>query len=426
MIRVRSSLWPLPHVLLVPAAAIALVVLFSTWSMMPWPYPRWGQTSAQWHQQFAWAGPIAGAAACYYAVRVNTADRIWSQPRAPRLGSAAVGRHLTLLIAWFVGAYALALLPLTLAAAVRGAIGSPAPLVILSGVLAMTAAIGLGYVLGTLVHSMVIVPITALALYALFVLSNAGADTFAPVAPVLYLEPQLGQTESTPLVVFRVALFLLLTGSTAALAATVLHRRSSGQGRNHALRAADITLYAIAPVALIAVALANQPALFTVEPEPAQVCGEARGMTYCVHAANEPQLPALIAAFDPVFARYGTEPLNIQAVWDESLVLGGELRTAAAGSTVIIPLRADGVIDAVPSGVIESLTGVRACMTAPATEQSGDLTTVQLDLAAYLTGGSPPSGTFAGMSERQVQDWIRGHQRQLSNCTLTLRDVPRA
>jgi hypothetical protein len=124
MARVRNSWWPLgPAVVVAPAVVIVAVVLVMTWPMLGWPYPLWIQVSAQFHQQFTWAGLVAGTAACWYATQLHPADRIWVQPRAPRLGAAIVTRHLTVLVAWYVGAYLVALVPLvvaTLGGPIRG------------------------------------------------------------------------------------------------------------------------------------------------------------------------------------------------------------------------------------------------------------------------------------------------------------------
>lgn len=68
----------------------------------------------------------------------------------------------------------------------------------MTGVLAMVAATALGYALGTVVPSAVMVPLVAVGCYALLVAGSAGGERLAAVAPVLYLEPELGQRESAP------------------------------------------------------------------------------------------------------------------------------------------------------------------------------------------------------------------------------------
>ena len=421
----RLRLWSRGLGPVLPAAGVAIVavVLIATWPMLHWPYPRWAATSAQWHQQWMWAGPIAGTAAAWYATRFNPRHRIWNQLRAPRLGPPVVARHLRLLGLFLVGAYVVALLPLTVETAVRGGVGSPAPLVMFSGVLAMAAAIGLGYMLGTLVSHLIIVPITALTFCALNILTTAGADTFAPVAPVLYLEPQLGQTESTPLVVFRTALFLLVAGTAAALAAKTLLRHGRGEHRNTSARLADIAVHAVAPIVLIGIALSHQPALFAVAQHATKVCRPVHGVTYCVHTDNQPQLGTLVAAIDPIIVRYGTLPDTMHQVWDQALLLAETPPPHPDSGIAVVPLTADGTIDPAQSGIIESLTGVDECTPAPA-GQDHDTVTVQRDLVAFLSHTTPPTGTFAGMSVPQVQDWIRRHHHDIATCTLNPGDLP--
>src|SRR5262245_16755069 len=206
----RRAWWPLgPASVLVPAGAILVVVLAMTWHRLGWPYPLWVQTSAQFHQMFAFAGLIAAASACWYATVMHAKDRIWVRPHAPRLGLPAAVRHLAVLVCWFVGAYLVALVPLVVSTV--GGLGTPDPLAMLSGVLAMIAATALGYALGTAIPSMVMVPIVAVGFYALLVAGTAGGERFATVAPRLYYEPQLGERESLPLLVFRIALFVVVT-----------------------------------------------------------------------------------------------------------------------------------------------------------------------------------------------------------------------
>ncbi len=90
--RVRGWWWPLgPAVVVVPAGVIVVVVLVMTWPMLGWPYPLWVQTSAEFHQQFTWAGLVAGTAACWYAIQFHPRDRIWVQPWRAAVGWAGGG-----------------------------------------------------------------------------------------------------------------------------------------------------------------------------------------------------------------------------------------------------------------------------------------------------------------------------------------------
>lgn len=78
----RAWWWPLgPYSVVVPSVAIVGVVFGMTFPRLDWPYPLWVQTSAQFHQQFAFAGMIAGTAACWYATVMHAKHRTgWSVP----------------------------------------------------------------------------------------------------------------------------------------------------------------------------------------------------------------------------------------------------------------------------------------------------------------------------------------------------------
>lgn len=425
MKRHRFWFWPLGALIaVVPAVAILLLVLGATWQMVSWPYPRWAQTSAQWHQQFMWAGLVAGTVSCLWAVHLNGADRVWVQPQAPRLGAATVARHLAVLGGWLVGAYALALLPVTISTALHGGIGSPDVLVMLSGVLAMTAAVSLGYAVGTLVPKLIVVPVMAIALYALYVIGEVGADTYAAVSPILYLEPMLGQVESTELVLFRLLLFAAVTAAAAGLAATTLRRQATGM-RSIPRSLGDVVASAAVPAVLVVLAVSNQPALFTVEDDIPRACRTVHGMEYCVHAADEPQLDAIVASFDPMLSRFGTTPDAFEAVWSQSLMLDEDFTGTPQNGVLTTMIGGDGAIDIAGTGFAESLVGFYTCMHSPEGADNGILFDVQNDLVAYLHGGQP-SGAFAGMSDDEVRDWIAGHQDQLVGCELSDTDAPSA
>jgi hypothetical protein len=271
------------------AVAIVVVVVAMTWPMLGWPYPLWVQTSAQFHQQATWAGLIAATTACWYATALHPRDRIWAQPQAPRLGFPAVAHHLTVLISWLAGAYLVALLPLVMSTVIAGGTGAPDPLAMLSGVVAVIAATTVGYAAGTVVPSTVTVPIVAAGFYALLVIGTAGGERYAAITPTLVREPELGQRESLPLQVFRIALFILITAAAAGLAGKSLNRTTTGTPQPWR-RSIDVGTYAAAPVALIVIALIHPPVVFTADNQPLSSCTERRAIRYCVHADNQPRL----------------------------------------------------------------------------------------------------------------------------------------
>lgn len=396
-----------------PALAIIIVVLGMTWSMLGWPYPLWVQTSAQFHQQFTWAGLIAATSACWYATVLHAKDRIWAQPHAPRLGTPAAVRHLITLVCWFVGAYLVALLPLVVST--MDGIGTPDPLAMLSGVLAMIAATTLGYALGTLIPSAVMVPLVAVGCYALLVAGGTQGERLAAVAPVLYLDPELGQHESLPLLMFRVALFAVLTVAAAGLAARAMTRTQPWR----------LVVYLAVPAALVAAALVRRPAVFVADAHPPTTCTEQRGIRYCVHVENRPRLAELVRSTDPVIVRFGTKPANIDQIWDQSLT-AQPIDAERARGVELAWLEPDGTIQ---SDIATTAAGVYACAFAEPSpirseEDTERLTQAAIDLSEYLTTGAL-TGTLSTLSARDVQRWLARHQDQLHACTLTPDQLPR-
>jgi hypothetical protein len=410
---------------LIPAGGIVVVVLAMTWPMLGWPYPLWVRVSAEFHQQFTWAGLIAGTASCWYATVLHARDRIWNQPGAARLGGPAVTRNLTLLTGWFVGSYVLALVPLVVSTAVAGGVGTADPLAMLSGVVAMVAAVALGYALGTLMPSPAMVPIVAAGFYALLVAGNAGGERFAAVAPVLYFEPELGQRESLPLQLFRIAVFVAIGIAAVGLAARALYRRASGTAQPWRT-IGDVATYLAVPVALIAVSLIRQPVVFTAAGEPTAACTDKRGIRYCVHPGNQPRLAALVDTVDPVIARYGTKPDNIDQIWDQALTFR-PIDAHTADRLDVAWLHPDGTIQ---TDIASTVAGLYACsFAAPdvqerwTDDEREQITQVSADLTAYLSTGTP-SGHFVSMPAPDIQRWIAQHQQRLQSCSLTPAEFP--
>lgn len=407
---VAGSRWPLgPIPVMAPAVTILAVVVAGTWPMVGWPYPLWVQTSAQFHQQFTWAGLIAGTSACWYATMLH------SKNQALRAGAQAVTRQLAVLSGWLVGAYLVALLPLVVSTVVTDGVGTPDPLAMLSGVLAMVAAVTLGYALGTVVASPVMVPIVAVGFYALLVAGIAAGKRYATVAPVLYLEPELGQRESLPLLVFRIALFVAVTVAAVCLAGKSVSSRRPWR------RVADVVTPFAVPGLLIVISLIRQPVVFTTDSQPAAICTERTDIRYCVHPDNQPRLAKLIHTVDPMIVRFGTAPANLDQVWDYALTFH-PIDTDLAHGLEIAWLNPDGTLQ---TRVSDTIAGVQACATSANQDRlSVDRhARVATDVSDYLSTGTP-SGTLAAMSVTDVQQWIVQHQQQLHTCTLTSDQLP--
>jgi hypothetical protein len=452
--RVREAVggwwWPLGWVAVVaPAVVIAVVVVVLTWPMVGWPFPLWVQTSAQFHQQFTWPGLVAGTGACWHAVRFHRGPRIRGRldtsdrdasgsdvSGSGTVGASVVGRHLRVLVSWWVGAYVVGLVPLVVATAVAGGVGAPDGLVMVSGVLAMVAAVVVGYAVGTVVPSWVAVGVTAVGFGGLLVAGWVGGDEYVVLAPVLYLEPVLGQRESPALVVVRIAVFVAVAMASGGLAARCARRIGAGE-RRWWRRVADVVVHGAAPVVLIVATVVARPAMFVVDERPAAVCEVRREIRYCVNLAHQPRLGALIASVDPVIARYGTAPGVATQVWDQSLAFG-PIDIEVARTLQIAFLNPDGSIDTDLPGVLAGIyscppgtpSGQNDVATAPRgghADQAKRLAEARRDIQRFLLErDKPPAGVFAGMSVPEVERWLAEHHQQLHTCTLTPDQLPQS
>ena len=410
----RRWWWPLgPHSVVVPAVAIIAVVVGMTWARFGWPYPLWAQTSAQFHQQFAFAGMIAGTAACWYATVLHAKHRIWMRPGAPRLGAQAVNHHLPVLVGWFVGAYLVAMTPLVVSTLITGGLGQPDPLVMLSGPLAMVAAVALGYALGTVAPAVATIPVVAIGFYALLVTGNVIGEPMAAVAPVLWYEPQLGERESLPLLVFRIALFVSVAVAAFALATRAMTRVRVWRSL------VDVALCLSVPALLVTVSLLRPPVVYTAE-KPASSCAERREIRYCVHVEHAPRLDELVRRVDPVIARFGTKPDNIDEVWDQALTHDRQVDSERID---VVWLQPDGTMN---PGTAATAAGLYACdwQGGPTDLQERHLD-IAWDITHYLETGIADE-SLASMSVAEVQRWLAQHQKQLHSCTLTEDQLPRA
>ncbi|GAB1515556.1 hypothetical protein JCM33774_75990 [Actinophytocola sp. KF-1] len=330
-----------------------------TWPMLDWPYPLWVQTSAQFHQQFPWAGMIAGSYACWYATVLHTKDRFWMRPVAPRLGAPAAARHLTTLVGWLVGAYLIGLAPVVVSTV--GGTGTPDPLVMASGALAVVAVVALGYAF----------------------------------------------------VVFRIVLFVVIAIAAAALAGKAMTRR---RVRRSLL---DSAIYLALPAVLVTIAMLRPPVVFTaVQSTP--VCTETREIRYCVHDGNRERLGDLVRLVDPMIMRYGSKPENIDQVWDQALLPYPRNLERDRGIEVA-SLEPDGTIE---TEVATTAAGIYACpWDGRSDDRDRLLLAVAVDVDQYL-GTGVRDGWLAHMSVAEVQQWLATHQKQLHDCTLTEDQLP--
>lgn len=413
--RTRRCWWPLGlYPFVVPAVAIIAVVVGMTWPRLSWPHPLWVQTSAQFHQQFAFAGMIAGTAACWYATVMHAKDRIWMRPGAPRSGAPAVSRHLATLVCWFVGAYLVALAPLVVSTQITGGLGEPDLLVMLSGVLAMFAAVALGYALGTVAPTIAVVPVVAIGFYALLVAGNLAGEPMAGIAPVLWFEPQLGERESLPLLMFRIALFVSVAVACVALAARAMTRVRAWRSL------VDVAVCLAVPAMLVTVSLLRPPVVYTAAP-PTSTCVERRDIRYCVHSEHASRLDELVGRVDPVIARFGTKPDNLDEVWDQALTYDKSLDLERAERIDLVWLQPDGTMEPNAAAIA---AGQYACeWQGEFDDRQERIADLEWNIQGYLETGIR-EGSLATMSVSEVQGWLATHQKQLHSCALTADQLP--
>lgn len=423
---IRRWFWPLgPLPVLVPAAAIIAGTLLLTWPVLGLPYPQWAHTSAQWHQAFSLAGPIAAGGAAWCANRLTADDRIYTQPGGSRLGLPVVARQLAILTGWYVGAYVLALLPVTIITATRTEFGSPELWPITIGLLALIAATCVGFLAGTVHRSWITVPVAALIVFAINPLGTLAEERFAVLGPFIWPEPMVTWQQTPQFMGARTALYTAVALAAAAIAAMLLIQRARGSGRNQ--RWVLIGLCASIPAALAAVSVLNPPKPYSFVADPPRLCEtDTLGVRYCVHAAYPQQLGQAVREAGVVLDRYGTKPGTVDLLLDDYLPPKGlterELRR------VVLIGRGETDEFAVKYDLVRVLAGDLLCAEAPNVDAAAyinqDGSSFTDDLAMFLLGNAP-AGSFSGMTVDEVQRWIAKNERKLAECGITTKDLPR-
>lgn len=422
-------LWPSgPVPILLPAAAIAVIVLWGSGPMLSWPYQEWIRTSAEFHQQNAFAAPIAAAAATYVAGRLTPPTRLFALPVAARSGAPTVRRHLTVLVTAFVVAYLLGLLPLVVTTVRDAEHGGPSIGVMLTGLIGIVMATALGYLTGVLCRTALAVPLSFVLVFGVTLLGTSG-DTFAALSPVLQFKPSLGRIETMPFVAYRLAFLSLLAVAIVWAAVAVLrnHRASSPLPPPKAL------LPLVLPVLLIIPPLVDKPALFAYESDPAQVCRTERQVQYCVHAGHGSRLDLLVESTDARLALYGAPTPRIAKVYDEAVRghltgTGDEWRQNDEG-IVWFPIQPQAPTEATATPVVNILSGMSACHL-PRPGRPGPADPQAVELAAEFRqwliglGDTTPGSTFHEIPEPVIREWISANQRKIEECSLSSQDLP--
>ncbi|WP_433470783.1 hypothetical protein [Saccharomonospora azurea] len=404
--------------------AVLVIVLSGTWESLSWPYQEWQYTSAQFHQQTALAAPACAAWAAVVAGRLTSPSRIFAPAVGQRMGAPVVRQHLVPLGAVLVGSYLLGLAPLVAVTVIDAEFGGPDLLVMLSGLLGISASITVGYLIGVLARSAFIAPVAFLLFFAFTVLGSTG-DTYAAVVPVLRIDPELGQVENPAMVLFRCAFFLLVTIAAAMIAAQVLAHRAPRARRGWTTTAA---LTAI-PVALAVLGVSTTPDLFRLPADPPRQCAERHGIEYCVHQGHSSQLDGLIAALDPVFTARGPQE-QVKRVYDRALLYADPLTVPETTHVAIL------TPDTSPASEASFVAGKLAAMDVCAEQyprrevaysggdhpydRAGDLA-VWLEHHAHVLDDT---NSFNGVDTDTMREWITTHSEEIRTCSLDTVELP--
>lgn len=420
----RRLSWPLPWWYLpLPAVAVFVIALAGTWESLSWPYQEWQYTSAQFHQQTALAAPVCAAWAAVVAGRLTAPSRIFALPMGRRVGVPVVRQHLAQLGTTLLGGYLLGLAPLVAVTVVDAEFGGPDLPVMVSGLLGLTAAVTVGYLLGVLARTALIAPVPFLLFFA-FAVAGSGDDTYAAVLPVLHVDPELGQVENPVMVVFRCAFFLLVTIAAGLIAAQVLTHRVP---RPRAGLATAATFTAV-PAVLAVLGISTTPDLFRIPPDPPRQCAERHGIEYCVHQGHASQLDDLIAALDPVFTARGPQE-QVKRVYDRALLFADPLTVPETTHVAVLTPNIPPASEA--SFVADKLAGIYGCVERyphGGAESGGDHPYDRArDLASWLMHGGhavDDANSFRGLDTDTMREWMTAHFDAIRTCSLDTVELP--
>lgn len=409
--------WPLgAHLLWLPGALIAVAVAAGSIGSLSWPWQEWPTTSAGFHERFALAGPIAAAAAAYVATRLSPRSRIFLAADGDRLGAAVVVRQIALMIAVTLVSYLVGLSPSVVATAANSDYGRPDALVIASGLLAMAAAVGVGYAIGALCRNSLCVPVVFIAVLYL----GASLFNWSTLTPVDQMDPPLGWHESVPMVVFRCVFFVSCLVA-AVVAASVQAAGPARRARASVVGSAGIAVVLVVPVVLGVLGESRTIVRSAPDASAPMTCRRLEGVEYCVHNGHRAVIDELINVSAPVAARYGTLPERAKRISDASL-----LRDPDHGESALwITLQPDSYSEAEVRDQVSWQLVLAPCWEDALPQGLFD----QIgNLQLWLVSGEhqdASSDRFAGMDSGAMRDWISRHRGELEACTLEVSDLPR-
>jgi hypothetical protein len=409
-------LWPLGvWPLLVPSVLIILVVLSGTSTMWAWPYQDWLATSSAFMSQLAVPGPVAAAAAAYYASRITGPGRIFALRPGGRPPAQVMRRHLTQLLATFLGSYLLGLAPVLFLSVVEADSGHLSIGVAATGLAALAAFTLLGYAAGTSIRSFVAVPVAFVLSLAIVVIGTTGSNFLSPVPSFPFA---IGDVPASALIVVRFVVLILVAIACLALgSARLLNSR----------RPPAVT--SVAAVVIVAfVVLVNQrpPDVSTLETHPPRVCERSDGVEFCVHQGHRQQLNAVAAAARPVLQAYGREADKDWHVYDAAM--SGQSQEVSDILWVgVAPAYNES--DVVTSDLVGQLVPTDACTKRYGFQLPTEVEALYTYLQTWLREGGDIQGgydyTYFQKLDRQgMQAWFAVHERELATCNVALQDLP--
>lgn len=416
-------LWPSgPWPVVVPALAIFLIVLSAASARWQLPYQDWSAISTEFMSQLFVVGPIAAAAAAYQSSRVLTPGRIFALRPGQRPVALVIARNLAPLVGSLLAAYTLALMPLVVLGLRDATDGRLLAGPVVTGLVGLVAFIVAGFTIGALIPSIAAVPLAFLTVFGVGALGNRGDMQLSPVPSV---EFSIGSLPATPLVMVRlIVLSLVVLGCGAYLLKLAL-------GSRRMPWSTVLSLSGI--VALALVAYIRPPDIVRLEAQPPQVCSDRGSVTFCVHRGHIEQLPALMAAAQPVLEAYDRSTSR-HRVYDSAL--GGRYAGDAAlndGSVKWIVMGPDyDIEEVVRPDLASQLVSSAACQD----KFEGDTPAEILDIYTYLAQWlSDDDGQvseiesdypyFRSLTPDEMRVWLRDHRADLDSCTVDPGSLPR-
>jgi hypothetical protein len=425
--RRRLAGWPLPVPLAVGSLLVFLGTLALTMPRWAWPYQEWAGTSSEFHETLLFGGPIAAAAATYYAGRLTPRSRIFGRPGGARTPAYVVRQQLSACLGVLGAAYLLALVPLVVLTVVRADSGGPDLLVIVVSLLGLGALIALGYGVGVVAGSAW--PALLTLIVGFLAMQSTGIDhtRFAAVDPVTNFPAVLGRAETVPITFYRGAFFVVVFVCVVAIAID----RLTARGRGWWLSGGSVLLVGVVAVG-IAVPRRWQPAILVEQADAPAVCQRVDSLDYCVHQGHRSQLTAMVAESARLLSVYGPAPAALSRMRDRALAGPGD--DQYADNTVWVELAPNApTAQSTADEFAPVLAGESVC-NQKFPPVNGEVTpdpmvqAQNLELALAHAVGLDVTGdstsSLESLSTTALRGWIAAHRTAIEGCSLTADQLP--